>query len=269
MVDLMTAGVLAGALGASFFMAWTIGAGSAGSTPFAPAVGANAVSVMRAAFFVGILILLGAVFQGAKVSEAVGRELVAGVELSTGPAVVGFVVVTGVFAVGAGGLVWYRAGEDVVRALQHFAVAMGALVAFSAGGSQVGLAVGPLLPLLGGVPVLAVLVFGGIGLLVGAWTGATRLIKAVAQDYSSLGPRRSIAALIPSFVIAQIAILFGIPVSFNQIVVSAIVGSGAAAHGTGGISREKIGYTFAAWAASFAGAGILGYAGFTLVLSVV
>jgi PiT family inorganic phosphate transporter len=46
----------------SLFMAWTIGAGSSGSTPFAPAVGANAISIMRAAFLVGILGLLGAVF---------------------------------------------------------------------------------------------------------------------------------------------------------------------------------------------------------------
>jgi PiT family inorganic phosphate transporter len=40
--------------GASLFMAWAIGAGSSGSTPFAPAVGANAISIMRAGFIVGI-----------------------------------------------------------------------------------------------------------------------------------------------------------------------------------------------------------------------
>jgi len=41
------------------------------------------------------------------------------------------------------------------------------------------------------------LVGGGFGLLIGSWTGAPRMIKAISQDYSSLGPRRSIAALIP------------------------------------------------------------------------
>ncbi|MFB6186142.1 MAG: inorganic phosphate transporter, partial [Halobacteriaceae archaeon] len=63
-------------------MAWSIGAGSSGSTPFAPAVGANAIPVMRAGFFVGILGFLGAVFQGANVSEAMGQELIIGTNLT-------------------------------------------------------------------------------------------------------------------------------------------------------------------------------------------
>jgi PiT family inorganic phosphate transporter len=97
---------------------------------------------------------------------------------------------------------------------------LGGLVAFSAGGSQVGLAIGPLLPLVDPfeIPLVAVLVGGGVGLLVGSWTGAPRMIKALSQDYSSLGPRRSIAALIPSFAIAQTAVFFGIPVSFDAVV---------------------------------------------------
>ena len=48
------------AAAASLFTAWVIGAGSSGSTPFAPAVGANAISVMRAGFYVGILGFAGA-----------------------------------------------------------------------------------------------------------------------------------------------------------------------------------------------------------------
>jgi PiT family inorganic phosphate transporter len=90
------------------------------------------------------------------------------------------------------------------------------------------------------------------------------MIKALSQDYSSLGPRRSIAALIPSFVIAQIAVAFGIPVSFNEIIVSAIVGSGYAAGGAG-VSREKMVYTVLAWLGSLALAFALGYGLFTVV----
>ncbi|MFB6170722.1 MAG: inorganic phosphate transporter, partial [Haloarculaceae archaeon] len=85
---------------ASLFMAWAIGAGSSGSTPFAPAVGANAISVMRAGFVVGILGLLGAVFQGANVSEAVGRELIHGVVLSPLAATVGLLTAAVLVAVG-------------------------------------------------------------------------------------------------------------------------------------------------------------------------
>jgi PiT family inorganic phosphate transporter len=85
------------------------------------------------------------------------------------------------------------------------------------------------------------------------------MIKSLAQDYSSLGPRRSIAALVPSFLIAQVAVLLGVPVSFNEIVVSAIIGSGAAVGGTDAISAEKIGVTVGAWIGSFGVAFALGY----------
>ncbi|WP_224448075.1 inorganic phosphate transporter [Haloprofundus salilacus] len=366
---------------ASLFMAWAIGAGSSGSTPFAPAVGANAISVMRAGFIVGILGFAGAVLQGASVTEAVGTELIVGVNLSAIAATVGLLtaaalVAVGVFtgypiataftvtgavvgvglalggapawakyqeivalwvltpfvgggiaygtakmlrservaervavpllaglvgalvanvqfsilgpgsegasiatAVAAGAAIPSVSGLPVGRLLvtlvvaalvtallyrdmvrdaaagqRRFLLVLGGLVAFSAGGSQVGLAIGPLVPLLGPampVPLLAVLVGGGLGLLAGSWTGAPRMIKAIAQDYSSLGPRRSIAALIPSFAIAQAAVAFGIPVSFNEIIVSAIIGSGYAAGGSG-VSRQKMLYTVLAWVGSLA-----------------
>jgi PiT family inorganic phosphate transporter len=379
---------------ASLFMAWAIGAGSSGSTPFAPAVGANAITVMRAGFVVGILGLAGAVLQGANVSEAVGSELVVGVTLSpvaatTALSTAAILVAVGVFAgypiataftvtgavVGTGlamggGAAWpkYRqiaalwiltpflgggaayvtarglrdidrdrvlvpllagvvgaivaniqfaflgapgegqsfarsvaaalggsglaaqAGVTVVfaalvtavlyrdvdgdpeRGQRHFLLALGGLVAFSAGGSQVGLAVGPLIPLVGeDVPLVYVLLGGGIGLLVGSWTGAPRMIKALAQDYSSLGPRRSIAALIPSFAIAQTAVFFGIPVSFNEIIVSAIVGSGYAAanSGGGGVSGRKMLFTVLAWVASLALALGVSYGVFVAVDAVI
>jgi PiT family inorganic phosphate transporter len=376
---------------ASLFMAWAIGAGSSGSTPFAPAVGANAITVMRAGFVVGILGLAGAVFQGANVSEAVGQELIVGVTLSpiaatTALLTAAVLVAVGVFAgypiataftvtgavVGTGlamggGAAWAKyqqiatlwvltpvvgggvaygmarglrgldvddvtvpvlaavvgaivanvqfvflgptdesrslaraaavaVGEyevavhlattlafavgvavalrrdmarDAERGQRHFLLALGGLVAFSAGGSQVGLAVGPLLPLVGeDVSLTYVLLGGGLGLLAGSWTGAPRMIKALAQDYSSLGPRRSIAALIPSFAIAQTAVFFGIPVSFNEIIVSAIIGSGFAASTGGGVSSRKMLFTVFAWVASLALALGVSYGAFLAVDSV-
>ena len=113
-----------------------------------------------------------------------------------------------------------------------------------------------------------VLLFGGFGLLVGSWTGAPRMIKTLSQDYSSLGPRRSIAALIPSFIVAQTAVFFGIPVSFNEIIVSAIVGSGAAA-GEGEVSRGTMGKTVLAWIGSLVLAFALSYGIFLGVDSLV
>jgi PiT family inorganic phosphate transporter len=66
------------AAGTSLFMAWTIGTGLSGSTTFAPAVGAKAITIMRAAFVVGIQGFADAVLQGANVSEVSGRTSLSG-----------------------------------------------------------------------------------------------------------------------------------------------------------------------------------------------
>ncbi len=383
-MDAVTVVTFLAAGGASLFMAWAIGAGSSGSTPFAPAVGANAISVMRAGFFVGILGLLGATLQGANVTEAVGRDLIQGVTLSPIAAIVALSIAAGLVAIGVftgypiataftvtgavvgaglamggdpawakyyeilavwtltpfvgGGIAYGTAkllraesvpevvtttvlagvvgailanvefvllgpsdtaqsiagtftsgigGRVLITAVlsaivaaamavdmwsdaengqRHLLLALGGLVAFSAGGSQVGLALGPLLPLFDtagvAVPLVALLFGGGVGLLLGSWTAAPRMIKAIARDYSSLGPRRSIAALIPSFGIAQTAILLGVPISFNEIIVSAVIGAGAAAS-PGGVSGSKMGYTVLAWVGSLLGAGVLSFGLYT------
>jgi PiT family inorganic phosphate transporter len=390
-MDPSTVGLFAVAGLASLFMAWVIGAGSSGATPFAPAVGANAVSTMRAAFVVGIFGFAGAVTQGTNVSEAVGRGLVGGTALPVAGVIVVLAIGAGLMAVGirtgypiataftvtgsvvgvglalggtpvwskylqvggvwvvtpfVGGGVAYaiasvlprpdvpewhsvpilaglvgavlanvefallgpagRGGSlsglagralgapgpattaavtllvavatglvvawDIRRdrdgGLRRVLLSLGSLVAFSAGGSQVGLAVGPLLPLLdevGGISPVVVLAGGGVGILVGSWTGAPRMIKSLARDYSSLGPRRSISALVPSFLLAQLAVLLGVPVSFNEIVVSAIIGSGAAVGGGDAISVRKLTVTVGAWAGSFALAFGLGYVSIRLL----
>ena len=100
MVALETLSTFLIAAAASLFMAWAIGAGSSGSTPFAPAVGANAISVMRAGLIVGVLGFLGAVFQGANVTEAVGTELVIGEPLTATAAIVGLITAAVLVAIG-------------------------------------------------------------------------------------------------------------------------------------------------------------------------
>ncbi len=388
-VDLGSVAVLLVAALSSLFMAWVIGAGSSGATPFAPAVGANAISILRAGFVVGILGFAGAVMQGQSVSATVGQGLVQGVTLTplavivalvtaavlmavgirtgipiataftvtgvvigTGiaiggtpawdtywrilavwtltpvvgggmayvlartladeavpeavsvpllgsgvgaifanvsftalapgpassslaeqlatriptPAPTGLVLATLAMAAVAGGVLWWEARRNEERTLRYFLIALGSLVAFAAGGSQVGLAVGPLLPLLDQIDVSTtmVLVGGGAGMLVGSWTGAPRMIQSLAREYSSLGPRRSISALVPSFAIAQTAVFLGVPVSFNEIIVSAIVGSGMAVGGAG-VSRSKLLKTAGAWVGSFVLAFVVGFATFSVV----
>jgi PiT family inorganic phosphate transporter len=187
--------------------------------------------------------------------------------LGVGPARLGITLV--VAAVVALLLVWDMI-DSVDRGLRHLLLVLGGLVAFSAGASQVGLAVGPLIPLLDVLPItlLALLIGGGLGLLAGSWMGAPRMIKALSQDYSSLGPRRSIAALVPAFALAQIAVFFAIPISFNEIVLSAIVGSGYAAGGSGSVSQKKMRNTVIAWITSLTIAIGVSYGAYTAIESI-
>ena len=358
------------------FMAWTLGANS-NSPPFAPAIGANAISTMRAAFLVGLLAAAGALAQGGAISETVGAELIGGVLItplaaSTGLLIAASFMLFGIYSgypvpaafattgamVGVGlslggdpafdtyrriGTFWLlvpptsgglafltatilrrddvpdtigipllagavggilahvrlgviphptraegtvaeavsialgqptvfgieivavvvtlsfasvgfysirrRTQASVTTGVRTFLLALGSVVAFSSGGSQVGLATGPLENLYGvelGLPGIALLGVGAAGILAGAWMGAPRLLQATSREYAQLGPRRSIAALVPGFIIAQLAIALGIPISFNNIIISGVIGGGLAA-GSAGISRRKIGVTITFW----------------------
>jgi len=358
------------------FMAWSLGANS-NSPPFAPAIGANAVSTMRAALLIGLLAAAGAMTQGGAISETVGRNLIDGVSITplaaatgllvaatfmsfgvysgypvpaafatTGamvgvglslggvaaldtyrrigtfwllvpptsaglayltarllrredvpdtvgipllaglvagilanvrlgviphpdraqgtlieaasmalgsPAVVGFDVVpvlgTLLFSAAGFQFVRRRTRASVETGIRTFLLILGSVVAFSSGGSQVGLATGPLEELYGvrlGLPAIALLGVGAAGILAGAWMGAPRLLQATSREYAQLGPRRSIAALVPGFIIAQLAIALGIPISFNNIIISGVIGGGLAA-GAAGVSRRKIGVTVSFW----------------------
>jgi phosphate/sulfate permease len=357
--------------------AWALGANS-NSPPFAPAIGANAISTMRAAFLIGILAALGALTQGGSISETVGSGLIAGEPITSLAATAGLLTATAFMAFGvysgypvpaafattgamvgvglslggapvygtyqeillfwvlvppvsgglayltatllrrddipetisvpvlaavvagivanvqlsvipsppgqtqaslagflggfvttpavagaeldvlvatlvaaAGGFVFIRrrTQESVDRGIKTFLVALGSVVAFSSGGSQVGLATGPLENLYRvelGLPGIALLAIGASGILAGAWMGAPRLLQATSREYAQLGIRRSIAALVPGFVIAQVAIALGIPISFNNIIISGVIGGGLAA-GSAGVSRRKIGVTLTFW----------------------
>ena len=360
---------------ASLSMAWALGA-SSNSPPFAPAVGANAVPTMRAAFLVGTFAALGAIAQAGSISETVGNDLINGVSITPLAATAGLLTAAAFIAVGArtgypipaafavtgavigaglslggapafgtyqrlaafwiavpfvsaslaygtatllrrddvpevlgvpllagivgfilanvqlaifpaasggtlagfvsallgleislfgaytlvmlvtslafGALVFYAMRRSMLDSvdggIRQFLIGLGAVVAFSSDGSQVGLATGPLEPLFDslGTPGILLLLLGSVGILLGAWMGSPRLLQAVSREYSQLGVRRSIAALIPGFVIAQVAIALGIPISFNNIIISSVIGSGLVV-GSTGVSGRKIGVTVAAW----------------------
>ncbi|ESS12811.1 MAG: phosphate/sulfate permease [uncultured archaeon A07HR60] len=361
----------------SFATAWAVGANS-NSPPFAPAIGANAVSTMRAAFLIGVLAALGALTQGGAISETVGAALIDNVQITSLAATAGLLTATGFMAFGvytgypvpaafattgamvgvglslggdpaidtyrritifwalvpvvSGGLAYLTATilrrEDIPETvgvpllaaivggiianiqlsvipspagqsqssiaevvsrqvespaigtldtvvvivtlavaavsfqfirrrtqasvdsgIRTFLILLGSVVAFSSGGSQVGLATGPLENLYRielGLPSILLLALGATGILAGAWMGAPKLLQATSREYAQLGVRRSIAALVPGFIIAQLAITLGIPISFNNIIISGVIGGGLAG-GSAGVSRRKIGVTIAFW----------------------
>jgi len=382
----------------SFGTAWALGANS-NSPPFAPAIGANAISTMRAAFLIGILAALGALTQGGSISETVGSGLVGGVQITSLAATAGLLTATGFMAFGvytgypvpaafattgamvgvglalggdpavdtyrriatfwalvppvSGGLAYLTAtilrrddipetvGVPILAAvvggivanvqlaiipsppgvaqssvagfvarrigaptvgtvdpvvvlvtlvaaavsfqfirrrtqasvddgIRTFLVALGSVVAFSSGGSQVGLATGPLENLYGtelGLPSIVLLTLGATGILAGAWMGAPRLLQATSREYAQLGIRRSIAALVPGFVIAQLAIALGIPISFNNIIISGVIGGGLAG-GSAGVSRKKIGVTLAFWVVTLVSSVAVGFGLYRAVATV-
>ena len=154
-----------------------------------------------------------------------------------------------------------RTQASVDRGIRTFLVVLGGIVAFSSGGSQVGLATGPLQNLFVEqlrLDVLLLLSLGAVGILAGAWMGAPRLLQATSREYAQLGVRRSIAALVPGFIIAQAAIALSIPISFNNIIISGVIGGGLAA-GSAGVSRRKIGVTVSFWLLTLVTSVAIGY----------
>jgi len=389
MVEVVFWGLVGLATGTGLLTAWTLGANS-NSPPFAPAIGANAISTMRAAFLIGILAALGALTQGGSISETVGAGLIDGVAITSLAATAGLLTAAGFMAFGiysgypvpaafattgamigvglslggspafetyqrilvfwalvppvSGGLAYLTAtilrrddipetvsvpllaavvggivanvelsiipsppGEtqaslagfsaslvdlptvadvelvavavtlgfallsfkfirvrtqvSASKGIRTFLVLLGSVVAFSSGGSQVGLATGPLENLYRvelGLPGLALLAVGAVGILGGAWMGAPRLLQATSREYAQLGVRRSIAALVPGFVIAQVAIALGIPISFNNIIISGVIGGGLAG-GSAGVSRRKIGVTITFWVVTLGTSVVIGF----------
>ncbi|MFB6243307.1 MAG: anion permease [Halobaculum sp.] len=373
----------------SLATAWALGANS-NSPPFAPAIGANAISTMRAAFLIGILAALGALTQGGAISDTIGAGLIDGVQITSLAATAGLLTATGFMAFGvytgypvpaafattgamvgvglslggdpavdtyrrialfwalvppvSGGLAYLTAtvlrrddipetvgvpllaavvggilaniqlavipsppsttqssvagylsrlvetptvaGVDPVAVLvtvvaaavsfsfirrrtqesaeagiRTFLIVLGSVVAFSSGGSQVGLATGPLENLYSaelGLPGIVLLALGATGILGGAWMGAPKLLQATSREYAQLGVRRSIAALVPGFIIAQLAIALGIPISFNNIIISGVIGGGLAG-GSAGVSRRKIGVTLAFWLVTLTASTAIGF----------
>ncbi|MDY6774239.1 MAG: anion permease [Candidatus Nanohaloarchaea archaeon] len=132
-----------------------------------------------------------------------------------------------------------------VKKLRYLLIGLGTYTAYTAGANRAGLPVGPLLNVID-VRIFHLLVFAGLGMVLGAWTGSPRIIQAVSRDYSRMGPRRAVGALLSAGLIAQAATLLGVPISFNQTVIFSVIGSGLVEGGEG-VGKRKVLETVSAW----------------------
>jgi phosphate/sulfate permease len=105
----------------------------------------------------------------------VGAPAVAGVDTVA-------VVATLLLAAASFQFVRRRTQASVDRGVRTFLVLLGSVVAFFSGGRQLGLATGPLKNLYGaelGLPRIALLAIGAVGILGGAWMGSPRLLQTI------------------------------------------------------------------------------------------
>ncbi|MFB6213015.1 MAG: anion permease [Candidatus Nanohaloarchaea archaeon] len=194
---------------------------------------------------------------GAVIGAGLGAG--SGVQWLTVARIVGYWLAVPVLAVGIGyGLASLirrlvtREGSE--REIKYALLIAGSYVSYTAGASAVGLAVGPMTGII--TSGEALLVMGGLSMTIGAWLYSPRIIRAISFDYSSIGPRRSFAALATAGILAQIGIFYGIPISFNEAIVAAVIGSGLV-EGRSNTDSGKILKTAAAWTGAFLLAGTL------------
>ncbi len=147
--------------------------------------------------------------------------------------------------------------ESSEKKIRYALLLAGAYVSYTAGANSVGLAVGPMSGIIESTSAL--LLMGGISILIGAWIYSPRIIRAISFDYSNIGPRRSFAALTTAAVLAQVGIFYGIPISFNEAIIAAVIGSGLV-EGTSNTDSTKIARTAAAWTGAFLLAGGITFA---------
>ncbi|MFO7991301.1 MAG: anion permease [Thermoplasmata archaeon] len=167
--------------------------------------------------------------------------------------VLGYWVLIPFLAIGIGYMIskalrYFLPKEGSKKPIRHLTLLMGLFVAYNAGANSVGLAVGPLKSL--NYSIVILLLMGGVSILIGAWIFSPKIIDAVSFEYSNIGPRRSVAALGTAAILAQIGILLGIPISFNEAIIAAIIGSGLVV-GKSNVSRKKITFTTVAWIGAF------------------
>jgi len=162
---------------------------------------------------------------------------------------------------------WYMQNnkmEDKKELINKILLFLATYTAFTAGANQSGLVVGPMLNAFD-VNITLLLMFSGLGMTIGAWTGSPRIIQAVSREYSLLTYKNATAALLSASLIAHTGTFLGIPVSFNEIIIFSIIGSGLIG-GAEKISKQKLGKTVIVWILALLTSILITYLATTTIL---
>ncbi len=187
------------------------------------------------------------------VGAVIGSGLGVGVRWSTVKTIVGFWILVPFLGVGIGYGLYFVIRylvpkEENKKRIQTMTLLLGLLLAFTAGANSVGKAIGPLMGL--NLNVTYLLIMGGVAMMFGSWLLSPRVINAISFDYSSIGPRRSMVALGTAALLSQVGTFLGVPISFAQAIIAAVIGSGLAVKGAE-VGIKKIVFTAGAWTSAF------------------
>jgi len=137
------------------------------------------------------------------------------------------------------------------RVLIILVIAATAATAYALGANDVGTSTGAIYAFFSGSEgneglMMAVGVFGGIGLSIGALTYSHKVIRTLGRGITKLDALSAFAAQLSGALTVWSFVQFGIPVSTTQAMVGAVVGVGLA-KGMKTVSGRKVGLIGAAW----------------------
>jgi PiT family inorganic phosphate transporter len=148
-----------------------------------------------------------------------------------------------------------------IAGLDEVILTAGVVFSFVGGGSQVGLAIGPLVGVVDsvGIGLGPLLVFGGLGILAGSWVKSPVMLNAVGRQYASFGPETSLAVLLTAIILVQIvANVLGVPISYNHVIISSIIGCSLISSERETDARKLAG-TLVSWIATVIGSFLAAY----------
>lgn len=269
-------GVLRGALLAGIFaflgaallggnVAKTVGSGLLSGVEVTPLMGSLILFISASLIGLGILVKIPIPAVFTVIGSVLGAGLATGAVVNTEKVellatvwvIAPFVGLAMGFALSRTLRRFLKKDEKSRRKLEILLILIATFAAFAGGANRVGLAMG-IVSNSSAVPLSILLLIGGSVIMLGSLVGGPRILNTVSRDYSELGIRRAISALISVGVLLLIATLLGAPLSTNEVLLGSIIGSGLAV-GSERVRFKKIAKTASAWVLTLLGSMGIGW----------